>query len=359
MTIDDKNVLWLDLFESLAYNKKLKLLELNGKGRDIRQNFLSNSYFKEVLSNDEFNKMALCLHESYLEKALLEYQNKNVQTVTFYDEKYPYILKEISSPPLCLYLKGNIQLLNTFCLAVVGTRRPSEYGIVVTKQFVKTLAKAGVTIVSGLASGIDTIAHKTTIENNGSTIAVLAGGFDYIYPASNYALAKQITENNLLITEYPPKVKPLSYHFPIRNRIIAGLSKGVFIPEAGEKSGSLHTVNYAIEYNRDLFVVPGRINSEMSKGSNEIIKQYNNAIVLTPEDILENFNLSIKDDKHDVIQIDLEVQNILNFIQTDKKTFQQILDYTKMNVQDLNSILLELEMSGLILKLANNSYIMS
>ena len=119
MTIDNKNILWLDLFESLTYNKKLKLLEIVGKGKDIRTEFLHNSKIREVLTNEEFNKMALCLTEAYLENKINEYVANNIQCITFYDDNYPYLLKEIDSPPLCLYCKGNIQLLNTFSIVFI------------------------------------------------------------------------------------------------------------------------------------------------------------------------------------------------------------------------------------------------
>lgn len=360
MTIDNQNILWLDLFEFLTYNKKFKLLEIAGKGKCLRKIFLTEPKIKEVISNEEWNKMSLCLSDQFLFVKLKEYENENVQVVTYYDELYPYILKEIPSPPLCLYCKGNTQLLNTFCLGVVGSRRPTEYGIVVTKQFVKELAKQNITIVSGLASGVDAIAHRTALEEKGNTIAVLAGGFKHLYPASNHALAREMIENNLIISEHNPNVKPEAYYFPIRNRIIAGLSKGVLVTEAGEKSGSLHTIDYAIEFNREIFAIPGRINSEMSRGTNETIKKFNNSIVLSPDDILEVFNIEkCEKQKKSEVQLDIKVQLVLNYIQTEKKSFQEILEFSKLKPQELNTILIELEMAGLITKFASNSYMMS
>lgn len=353
-----QSILWLDLFEFLTYNKKFSLLEISGKDNDIRKIFLTNEKIKTILTQEEFNKMALCLDESFLNLRLEKYARQGIKTITFYDEEYPYILKEISSPPLCLYCKGNTQLLNTFSIGVVGTRNPSDYGILTTKQFTKELAKADITIVSGLAAGVDTIAHKTALEEEGKTIAVLAGGLNHIYPATNYSLAKQISENNLIISENMPDVKPMGYFFPIRNRIIAGLSKGILVTEASENSGSLHTVNYAIDYNRDIFAIPGKINSENSKGTNSIIKSLAAAIVLSPDDILQNYGITKeKNTKNVGVQLDMSVQFVLDYIKTEKKTFQQILDYSKLSAKELNTILIELEMAGLVLKLANNSYI--
>lgn len=359
MNINDLNILWLDLFEALTYTKKLKLLNIS-KDKNIREIFLNNLEIKEVLTQEEFNKMSLCLHDEFLNRFLTQYKQDNIECITYNDSRYPFLLKEIASPPLCLYCKGNIQLLNTTCVAIVGTRKPTEYGIITTKQFTKEFVYSDVTIVSGLASGVDSVAHREVLENNGKTIAVIAGGFNHIYPASNFNLFIQLTENNLVISEYNPNTQPLSYYFPVRNRIIAGLSKGVIITEAGEKSGAMHTFNYALDFNRDVFAVPGRINSPMSKGTNAIIKSLQGSIALSPEDVLTSLNIQKqKNEKISAVQLDINAQIVIDYIMAEKKTFQQILDFTHLSAKELNAVLIELEMSGLITKLANNSYIKS
>ena len=359
MTNEDKNILWLDLFDFLAYGKKIKILNCFKKGENIREKFLISKQIKEILTNEEYNKMALCLNEEYLNRHLRDYEKDNIRLITFNNPNYPYVLKEISTPPLCLYCKGDVELLNTECFAVVGTIKPTDYGIVVTKQYVKEISR-NMTIVSGLATGVDSIAHKTALEENANTIAVLAGGFNHIYPQTNYNLAKNIEDTNLLVSEYPPNTKPLSYYFPIRNRIIAGLSKGVLVPEMGEKSGSMHTVNYAIEFNRDIFVVPGKINSPMSKGSNELIKNLQGSMTTSPEDVLKTYNIKKENkEEHKITQLDITSQMLLEFIQSEKHTFQEILEYTKLSANELNTLLITLELEGMIVKLANNSYIMS
>ena len=358
MVIEDKNILWLDLFEFLTYGKKIKLLNCINKSENLRNQFLKINEIKQILTNEEYNKMALCLSDEYLNRHLREYEKDNVELVTFNNPNYPYALKEISTPPLCLYCKGDVSLLNTECFAIVGTRKPTDYGIVVTKQYTKEISKH-MTIVSGLADGIDSVAHKTTLQEKGRTIAVIAGGFKHIYPQTNINLAKEIEETNLLISEFTPNTKPLSYYFPIRNRIIAGLSRGVLVPEMGEKSGSMHTINYAIEFNRDIFVVPGKINSPMSKGSNLLIKNLQGCITTSPEDVLKNYNLIKTEKENNNSQLDINSQIILNYIASEKHTFQEILDYTKMQPNQLNTLLITLELEGLLVKLANNSYIMA
>lgn len=360
MTIDDKNILWLDVFDFLSYGKKVKLLQAINKGENLREAFFKNQQIKEILTSEEFNILALSLSDEFLNRRITSYEKDNIQIVTFNDQNYPYILKEISSPPLCLYCKGDITLLNSFCFSIVGTRKPTDYGIQVTKQYCKAISEVGVTIVSGLATGIDGISHKTALENNGKTIAVLAGGLNNIYPATNIGLANEIEKKGLLVSEYPPHVKPLAYYFPLRNRIIAGLSKGVLVTEMGEKSGSMHTVNYALEFNRDVFVVPGKITSPMSKGSNILIKNLQGCVTISPEDIIETYQLNKQQNSDEKFrQLDINSQLVLNFIATDKHTYQEILDFTLMRPMELNTLLISLEIEGLLIKLPNNSYIMA
>ncbi len=358
MTIDDKNILWLDLFGFATYNKKKKLLDACPRGSDIKKSFLHNDLARSLFTEQEINRM-MSVDDEKFEKILSTYQAKGIICITINDEKFPNLLKQIDTPPFCLYCKGNIQLLNSLCVGIVGTRKPTDYGIVVTKQFANALAQNDITIVSGLAVGVDTIAHKAALDVSGKTIAVLAGGLNHIYPASNYQLARTMAENNLLISENAPDIAPQSYYFPIRNRIIAALSSGVLVTEAGEKSGSLHTINYAINYGKEIFVVPGKITSPMSVGTNRLIKECSAALVLSPDDILETLNIQKENSKNQSIQLDLNEQIILDYIMAEKKTFQEIADHIGMPINQLNSTLLNMEMEGLITKLANNSYIKS
>ena len=360
MTIAEKNIIWLDIFEFLTYSKKEKILKLFDIEMDIRKNFLKTPQLKEILSEQEFRKMAVCLEDRFLARVLEEYEKDNVKCITFYSEQYPYLLKEIATPPFCLYCKGNLELLNTICVGIVGSRKPTDYGLVITKQFAKELAENNITVVSGMAVGVDTIAHKKALEENGNTIAVLGGGFKHIYPAINSGLAKQIAENNLLVSEYNPNIAPETYYFIARNRIIAGLSRGVLITEAGEKSGALKTINFAIDFNREVFAVPGKINSPMSKGTNNLIKTLQGCAVLDAKDILETLNVSQAEEKiKPNLQLDINAQLVLNYIQTEKKSFQELADLTKIPVKELNTLLMELEMDGIITKLSGNFYIMN
>ncbi|HBY20701.1 MAG: DNA protecting protein DprA [Clostridiales bacterium GWE2_32_10] len=203
-----------------------------------------------------------------------EYMLENeIKYITIQDKNYPKLLKNIYDPPYILYYKGSLPNKNDVMVGVVGSRHCTEYGKKVAYNISKSLAEANVTIVSGMAIGTDTFAHKGALDGKGKTIAVLGCGVDICYPKSNKDLMKEIIKNGAVISEYPPKLEPIRQLFPARNRIISGLSKGVLVVEAAIKSGSLITVNQALEQGRDVFSIPGNITSELSGGTNQLIKQ--------------------------------------------------------------------------------------
>lgn len=212
-----------------------------------------------------------------------------VRIITLQDEEYPSNLKEIHNPPPVLYVIGNLLPADNNAIAIVGARKCTEYGRKTTSDLANGIARKGITIISGLAVGIDTAAHEAAVRNGSRTIAVLANGLDMIYPPSNKLLAEKIIENGALISEYPIGMMPLKQNFPARNRIISGLSKGVLLTEATDKSGTLHTVNFALEQNRDIYVVPGPIDSPMSVLPNSLIKLGAKPITEVGE-ILEDFS---------------------------------------------------------------------
>jgi len=209
-----------------------------------------------------------------------------VFTLNLQDKNYPAILKEIHSPPKELYVKGKI-LPQEKAIAIVGTRNCSDYGKQVAYDFSSKLAKLGITIVSGLAQGIDTCAHQAALEAKGRTIAVLGTGINNIYPRFNTKLAEEISKNGAVISEYEPEANGTKYTFPQRNRIISGLSLGTIVIEAPERSGALITADFAMEQNREVFIIPGPIYSENSKGTNQLIKQ-GAKLITNIEDVLEN-----------------------------------------------------------------------
>ena len=231
-------------------------LEATGLAPSIAQSIASGCAFEEAV--DQQQKLA----------------EAGAQVVAMTDSRYPPALLQIYDPPPILFVRGRVELLATLMIGIVGTRRPTTYGTAVSARFAKDLAAgAGLTIASGMARGIDTAAHKSTLEADGDTVAVFGCGVDQVYPSENRKLAQQIAEKGLTVSEFPMATPAYPQNFPVRNRIIAGMSAGVIIVEGGEYSGSSITAKLAIEQGREVFAVPGNITSKMSWGPNLLIKQ--------------------------------------------------------------------------------------
>lgn len=225
-----------------------------------------------------------------IDKKILKMKQYGITVLTYFDKEYPKTLKYISDFPICLYCKGNTQILNNKNkLAIIGCRDYSLYGEKVATKFAYELAKNGIIIVSGCAKGIDSFSHKGCLMAKQSTIAVLGNGLDYIYPSENKILEEQILQNNgLLLSEYIIGTKPSKYTFPARNRIISAISDGVLVVEAKKKSGTLITVDFALEQGKNIYAVPGNINNLNAVGTNELIKQ-GAKVVTNINDIIEDF----------------------------------------------------------------------
>lgn len=215
----------------------------------------------------------------------------NIQVYTCNNPEYPARLKEIYDYPPVLYVRGALATEDDWCLAVVGTRRATAYGKQITEEIVTDLARSRITIVSGLARGIDTVAHRYALEAGGRTIAVFASGLDIVYPAENKSLAREIMESGAIISEYPLGTRPRADNFPRRNRILSGLSRGVLVTEAGEDSGAMITAHMAVEQNREVFAIPGSVLSPASRGTNLLIQE-GAKLVRSYTDILEELNLT-------------------------------------------------------------------
>lgn len=233
----------------------------------------------------------ISLQSEIIHEQIRQYETNDIKVISIFDKEYPALLKEIYQPPWALFTKGDTSLLEKQPkLAVVGSRQATQYGKNAIRLIFPQLVEKGVIVVSGLAKGIDTLAHEYTIKNGGNTIAVIAGGLFHIYPKENMNLAHEMMKTQLIVSEYPPDTKPLRWHFPARNRIISGLSNGTFIIEAKRKSGSLITANYAVNEGREVFSLPGSIFNPFSVGTNELIQQ-GAKLVTSAEDIFEELRL--------------------------------------------------------------------
>ena len=284
----NKYWIWFSRLEKLT-NIQRGILLKRYKSPDKIWNLSENDLKKMNELSDECIKDILKkTYRENLEK-YEEYHNKNhIKMITVYDKYYPEKLKRIYDSPVLLYAKGNIKLLNSKGIAMVGCRDCTNYGKSVARKMAYKLAKRNITIISGLAKGIDKFSHIGALEGEGNTIAVLGHGLDIIYPNENYELSELIEKNNgLIVTEYVIGTKPNKYTFPARNRIISGLSDGVIVVEAKERSGSLITADFALEQGKEVFAVPGNIDSMNSQGTNELIKQGANPIT-NCDDVLNN-----------------------------------------------------------------------
>ena len=279
----------------------------------------------------------------------------NYDFITINDDIYPECLKEISDPPEKLYYKGNLELLKSErIIAVVGTRNPSSYGKLCCEYMIKKMSKADITIVSGFAKGIDSIAHKTSLITGTKTIAVIASGLDIVYPASNLSLYKEIEEKGLILSEYEAGTKPFKGNFPRRNRITAGLSKGVIIVESKDRGGSLITADLALEYNRDVYAVPADIFSEYSKGCNNLIRDSKAKSLSNINELLDDYSWKIeeKNINNKYTQNQLLILHSLS----SEKNLDNILMETKIEQTEILAELMTLEIMGVIKSIAGGRY---
>lgn len=254
----------------------------------------SNSEWKEIVPLSSY-KLQLFLHDLHtidIVEKIKQYANNQIYCLTIFEEEYPNLLKPIFDPPWVLYIKGRKELLNqSKTLAIVGARRPTTYGVEALKLILPTLIEHNFTIISGVAEGIDSAAHIITLNKGGQTIGVLGGGLLNIYPKSNLQLAMTMMKEGLLVSEIPPTRRAEPWMFPMRNRIISGMSNAVFVIEAKEKSGTLITAQAAIEQGRDVFALPGNIVSPHSMGTNQLI-QDGAKLVISAADIEDEYKCS-------------------------------------------------------------------
>ncbi|MCK5070812.1 MAG: DNA-processing protein DprA [Desulfocapsa sp.] len=289
-------------------------------------------------------------------KLLLERLRKGgADAICFADPRYPLSLKEISDPPQVFYVQGRIELLNSPCLAIVGSRAATAYGKRSSFVLAKELASSGVTVVSGLAAGIDSEAHRGALSVQGATIGVLGCGLDIVYPKQNNGLYDQIRKGGLLVSEYPLGTKPDSFRFPARNRIISGLSRGVLVVEAARKSGSLITAEMALDEGREVFAVPGQIDSFKSSGTHWLLQE-GAKLVQSADDILIELGCGLSDGadeeplRSDPVEdgLDSESRELLQYIDVYPGSRNDLITASGLGAGKVTEILLLLELEGLV-----------
>lgn len=303
------------------------------------------------------------LNESFVQQRITLYNALQVQIMTWFDQDYPELLKQMPQPPWVLYGKGNFALLNKPLLAMVGTRSPTTYGHVVTDQLAHGLTEYGFGIVSGLARGIDSSAHKGALRGNGLTVAVLGCGIGTVYPKENAKLHDEIVRYGVVVSEYPAETPMHPGLFPLRNRIIAGLSLGTIVVEATMKSGSLITADQALEASRDVFAVPGPITSPKSLGSLALIKQ-GAKLITTVEDIIEEYKHYITLDNHTYInqtpdrsEMSEDESKVYELLSVIPVTIDHLIEQSGLPFGLLHSVLISLLMKKKIQQLPGSAYV--
>jgi DNA processing protein len=289
-------------------------------------------------------------------------QNAGVQVLTCNDASYPRRLKEIYDYPPLLYIRGSLLPDDEWCLAVVGTRRATVYGKQVTEEIVSDLARSKITIVSGLARGIDTVAHHSALEAGGRTLAVLASGLDIIYPGENNKLARDIIEHGALLSEYPLGARPRAENFPRRNRILSGLSLGVLVTEADEDSGAMITAADAIEQNREVFAIPGSVLSPASRGTNRLISKGEARLVRTYTDIMEELNLVTVARQMEIREILPESEtesSLLQYLGSEPSHIDEVCRKSGLPAATVSGTLAMMELKGLVRQVGAMNYVLA
>lgn len=282
-----------------------------------------------------------------------------VGLVTIEDAGYPELLRAAPGAPPLIYVRGSLDQIDDWALAVVGTRSPTTYGREATNRLVTELAAAGVTIVSGLALGVDTIAHTTALEAGGRTLAVLGSGVDLPYPQRNQRLAERIAASGALISDYPLGTQPVAGNFPPRNRIISGLSRGTLVVEAGAKSGALITVNFALEQGREVFAVPGPIFSRQSAGTNRLIRS-GAALVAGAEDVLAELNMTSAEVQREAraeLPADPTEARLLELLGYEPQHIDELVRGAALPAAEVGAALTMLELKGLIRQAGPMQYV--
>lgn len=320
-----------------------------------------DEFARAGIDSKAFEQIRLAQQETDPAKLFEQLKRYDIHCYADDDLAYPKLLREIHAPPLLLYVRGEWPSGDELTLAVVGTRKFTSYGELAVQRIVGELAANGITIVSGLAIGIDALSHQAALENDGRTIAVLGSGLaDHnIFPRTNYRLAHKIMAHGALLSEYPPASPPLKQHFPVRNRLISGLSRGTLVIEAGASSGALITAFQALEQDRDVFAVPGAINAEKSAGTNMLISK-GATLVRCAQDIFDALNLEHPkqiQDARKVLPGSPTEAAIYQVLSDQPLLLDQLVNLTRFDVNVISSTLSIMEIKGLVKNIGGNRYV--
>ena len=349
---------WFANLQGITNRRKREIREKVTKLEELY--YIEETALKQLgLEGKEQGSLIKSIKEWDLDKEYQKFAERGIQFVPITDSRYPKKLLDIDSAPYALYVRGKLPDENKMTVAIVGARECSPYGESMAERFAKKLAQAGIQIVSGMARGVDSAGQRGALEVGGESFGILGCGVDICYPRDAIGLYMDLQENGGVISEFPLGTKPLPQHFPARNRIISGLADAILVMEAKEKSGSLITADMALEQGKDVFALPGPINSELSKGCNMLIKQ-GAGVLTSPEELLEEwgFSFSKNQQKKNLMKFPLETaENIVySCLDFHPKSLDQLLTMTNYSVSELLNILVGLELKGMIKEISKNYY---
>ena len=356
--MEEYYLMWLTRIDGIGLKRAHRLLEHFGSAEAVWRAEPSAIRRSAILGEKLTEGLLLSREEDQLNDWIIELEEKEIDFYSYWHPRYPRLLREIQNPPLGIYVRGEIPDDEIDTVAIIGARKCSRYGATVAYDIAKDLGKTNVIVVSGMARGIDSEGHRGILDGGGKTIAVL--GVDICYPAENKELMERIIENGCVISEYPPGMPAVAKNFPNRNRIIAGLSKMVVVVEAGKRSGTIITADLALEQGKDVYALPGPVNSSLSQGCNRLIFQ-GAGILLSPENLLDEMGIAYsgeceKSDKNKKMLESPEYM-VYSCVGLYPKSVGQLTEETKLRPEEVLKLLVSLELQGYIREISKNYYI--
>jgi DNA processing protein len=347
----------LSLVKGIGESRLKGLVEAFGSPQKVFQSSLTSLMKRGNLSGPVAEEIAKFGNQSLIDKHLEMMEKHGVRLITFVDEDYPQNLRQLGFSPPMIYVRGEIRQEDALAVALVGSRKATVYGKLMAQKLASGLAQAGVTVVSGMARGIDTVAHRATLDSGGRTVAVLGSGLDVVYPPENRSLMEDIVGRGAVLSEFPMGTKPLAGNFPTRNRVISGLSLGVVAVEAGQNSGVFSTVRWAAEQGRDVFAVPGNVSSGLSVGTNILIK-HGAKLTTDTADILEELNLEPPPPRsRQVPLLSQEEAIVFESLNSVPAHVDDVCQKVNLPISRTLSVLLSLEMRELISQLPGKLFV--
>lgn len=360
MTENEEYEYWFANIKGITARRKKEIRE---KILSIKEFYYMNESERKKYVGEGMSECVKKSIESWeIEEEYAILKEKNVQFIPYFHEEYPSMLNDLENPPYAIYLKGKRIRKETLKVAMVGARRCSPYGESMAIQFSESLAENGIEIISGMARGIDGAGQRGALNVGGCSYGVLGCGVDICYPREHIGLYEDLQERGGILSEQPIGMPPLARNFPARNRIISALADVIIVIEAKEKSGSLITADIALEMGKDVYALPGPINSELSKGCNMLIRQ-GAGILLSPQDLLDELRISTKEDVKkklkSKISLETEENMVYSCLDLYPKNVNQLMIETKMEIPQLINQLVSLEMQGYIKEISKNYYVKS